>query len=136
MPDKGAYQLVLRLIDSKSIKIGALGTYHFPQGFYVYTGSAMNNLSKRVVRHCKKDKKLRWHIDYLTSRVDVKICRILLFRSVDRIECKLNLKALETLGAKPIIPKFGASDCNCCPAHLLYLGKNLTYNYSFEHLKI
>ncbi len=123
MLDSGSYQLILELLNSTEIKIGALGTFYFPQGFYIYTGSAMKNLRKRVERHCRKDKKLRWHIDYLTSRKDIIIRDTLLFCSTEKQECNINMGTIEKLNAKAIIPKFGSSDCSNCPSHLLYLGR-------------
>ncbi len=38
----------------------------FEKGYYVYVGSALGTLSRRVHRHELKNKKLHWHIDYIT----------------------------------------------------------------------
>jgi sugar fermentation stimulation protein A len=121
MPDKGSYQLLIEVKTEMSLKIGALGVFTFPKGFYTYSGSAMNNLTKRIQRHCTKDKKLRWHIDYLTSADNVAIIETLSVKSENNIECRLN-QELEIQGGLPIIPKFGSSDCNKCKSHLLYFG--------------
>ncbi len=119
MPDKGSYQLLIEVKTELSLKIGALGVFTFPKGFYTYSGSAMNNLTKRIERHCTKDKKLRWHIDYLTSADHVAIIETLSVKSESNIECRLN-QELELQGGLPIIPKFGSSDCKKCKSHLQY----------------
>lgn len=61
---KGSYALICHLGTKKRIKIGALGRFLFLPGCYVYVGSGLNNLNKRIERHLCKNKKLRWHIDY------------------------------------------------------------------------
>ncbi len=122
--DKGAYQIVLHIKKKTAIKIGALGEFDFPQGFYVYTGSAMRNLTKRVDRHLKKEKKLRWHIDYLTSHQDVKIVRSYTYPSENKMECQLNKNLLKHFVEIPV-KRFGSSDCKVCPAHLIYVGKEI-----------
>ncbi len=122
--DKGAYQIVLHIKKNTAIKIGALGEFDFPQGFYVYTGSAMRNLTKRVERHCKKDKKLRWHIDYLTSHKDVEIINAIAYPSENKMECLLNQNLHKHFTEIPV-KRFGSSDCRECPAHLIYLGNEM-----------
>lgn len=67
---KGVYLLFLRLEKQKSIQIGALGTISFEPGTYVYVGSAMNSVEKRLDRHFSEVENLHWHIDYLTAETD------------------------------------------------------------------
>lgn len=116
--DSGSYQLFLFLEKSKKIKIGKLGTFLFPKGFYVYTGSAMKNLSKRVERHKAKTKKKHWHIDYFI--IHTKILDIKIFPSKKIEECIKNLKMLKMKNAKIVVFRFGNSDCTKCPSHLIY----------------
>jgi uncharacterized protein YdeI (YjbR/CyaY-like superfamily) len=40
--------LVIFLPRAKMIRVGALGAFRFPRGYYVYIGSALNELSARV----------------------------------------------------------------------------------------
>jgi Uri superfamily endonuclease len=92
-----------------------MGTLHFPQGVYIYTGSARRNILKRIQRHLDIRKKTRWHIDYLVCQSSVLITgvRLSFFK-----ECILNK---QTPG-KMIIPGFGSSDCmQGCSSHLKYL---------------
>ena len=43
--DSGSYFLVIKLRRGQEVKIGSLGVFHFPAGYYVYTGSAMKKLT-------------------------------------------------------------------------------------------
>ena len=47
------------------------GRAHFRQGVYFYVGTAQRNLSARLGRHSRKEKTLRWHIDYLSVRAEM-----------------------------------------------------------------
>ncbi|MFN4179771.1 MAG: GIY-YIG nuclease family protein [Armatimonadota bacterium] len=116
---KGAYQLHLKLDKSLRIKIGKLGTFLFPAGRYVYTGSALNGLENRLARHFRKCKKLHWHIDYLLKHAWVESVAVV--ETNQRLECELNRQVLNCPSAKVIVKGFGSSDCNC-PSHLVYLG--------------
>ncbi len=112
----GIYALIIKLSKKKEIKIGRLGTFVFPKGYYVYTGSAQNGLEKRINRHLSSEKKFHWHIDYLLRYAKV----IKVIRYVGRKdECKLNNVTGQSAGAAQIVKKFGSSDCNC-KTHLYY----------------
>lgn len=114
----GIYKLVINLSKDKEIKIGKLGTFVFPKGFYVYTGSAQKGLEKRIKRHLSsnKNKKFHWHIDYLLSYA--KVINVLKYVG-SKDECKLNNVTGQSVGAAQIVKKFGSSDCNCT-THLYY----------------
>ena len=114
---KGAYQLLLHLPAPQTIRIGRLGTFDFPAGYYVYTGSAMNGLEARVARHLSNRKKFHWHVDYLLERCSV--MRYAIRESSTKQECELNSKMLEMDGARVPVRGFGSSDCRCA-AHLVY----------------
>ncbi len=120
----GIYKLVIDLSKDKEIKIGKLGTFIFPKGFYIYTGSAQNGLENRINRHLSSNKKFHWHIDYLLSYAKV----IKVFRYVgSKDECKLNSVTERSTGAIKIAKKFGSSDCNCT-THLYYF-KNIPTHF-------
>ena len=107
-----SYQLFIIVTKEIELKVGKLGKFIFPIGFYVYTGSAKKNIDKRIERHLSKKKNLHWHIDYLLNSNAVQIINIKKSRMT---ECSLNKK---TKG-KIIINGFGSSDCNlCCKSHL------------------
>ena len=115
--NSGAYQIIFSLKSTKRIKIGRMGEFIFPKGFYIYTGSAMKNLRQRIERHKRKSKNKHWHIDFLLPFS--KISEIKLFPSNKREECKINSETLKINGAEIVVQGFGSSDCHC-PAHLIY----------------
>ena len=112
----GAYILLLHLSAGREISVGKLGSYFFEKGWYTYVGSAMNSLDKRIARHLKKEKKLRWHIDYLLKVAPVE--QVFRYESDIKIECKLSRKVAVLADDTPV-KKFGASDC-CCFTHLYF----------------
>jgi Uri superfamily endonuclease len=91
-----------------------LGQIHFPACYYVYIGSALNGIEKRVSRHFSTQKKHHWHIDYF---LDQAVIRKAFVKQRDyREECEIS----EMFSAKfSSIPHFGSSDCNCL-SHLFY----------------
>ncbi len=113
---KGIYCLFIHLQKDTHIKIGSLGRLFFPQGFYIYVGSALNNLEKRIQRHRKKDKKMHWHIDYFLQHAT--ITNILTIETGDKLECSI-AHLLSLIPSVQEIPNFGSSDCQC-PSHLFY----------------
>jgi len=111
-----SYQLWIALRRPQMITVGRLGEFHFPAGVYIYTGSAKRNIEARIARHCRRDKTLRWHIDYLLAAEGVEL--VCVGRSA-RSECTLN----RNVGGEVLVPGFGASDCRKdCGSHLRYLG--------------
>ena len=118
--DPGTYALVLYLSRATTIRIGALGAFKFPRGYYLYIGSAMNGLAARIARHLRPDKKTHWHIDYFLAHALVK--EVWTHQGAERFECAWARAALALPNAKVIAPRFGASDCKCA-THLVYVGK-------------
>ena len=112
-----SYQLHIHLTKNIKIKVGALGTFEFPAGDYIYTGSAKRNLEARIARHRKKEKPLRWHIDYLLQHPAANIKHVC---TSDKAECEWN----QSVNGIIMVPGFGASDCKAgCIAHLKLLSK-------------
>ncbi|MCS6830677.1 MAG: GIY-YIG nuclease family protein [bacterium] len=113
--------MALRLSGEVTLQVGALGTFCFPAGRYIYTGSALGGLRARLSRHLRQQKKLRWHIDYLLQHATVEDIR--LFPTHERIECALNRQVLALPHARVVARGFGSSDCRCL-THLVYLGQD------------
>ena len=113
--DAGVYITVLNMPRDQLIRVGQLGQLHFRQGVYFYVGSAQRNLSKRLERHGRKKKALRWHIDYLSAKA--KMLGAITIAGPRELECQLAKK----LGGmfELAVPGFGASDCRC-GGHLFY----------------
>ena len=65
----GTYALVLGFSKRLEIVVGRLGVLEAQPGYYVYVGSALGpgGLAARVGRHCRHEKRLRWHVDYLRA---------------------------------------------------------------------
>lgn len=111
-----SYQLAIRLLQPVRLQVGKLGMFDFPAGRYIYTGSARRNLEARIARHLRREKKLRWHIDYLLAAPQATITDVARF---SEMECELN----RATAGKILIAGFGASDCAAgCGSHLKYLG--------------
>jgi Uri superfamily endonuclease len=114
---KGIYQLLIHLPKPVVIQIGKKGRFEFPKGYFIYTGSARRGLDARVERHLRKEKKHFWHIDYLLDHASVK--QVFLFPDNGTDECSLAKRMLRRPEAEVIVPRFGASDCNC-QSHLVF----------------
>jgi Uri superfamily endonuclease len=122
MFDSGLYVFVMRLRTPDFIQVGALGRFHFPAGWYLYTGSASKNLHKRVERHWALKKSVRWHMDYLSTALDSEpVGAVVLPADAGLGECELNQAIGRLIGGQNPAPGFGASDCRAgCPAHLWF----------------
>ncbi len=119
--DSGLYVILMSLNRPVRTRVGALGLVMFERGNYLYIGSAMRYLEKRIARHKRRKKPLRWHIDY--------------FRKVSRWESSLSLTGhseecrLARLVEKAVdgsiaCDRFGSSDCRC-PGHLIHTTMDL-----------
>mgnify|MGYP000300608455 CR=1 FL=1 len=119
----GIYALVLYIERSIVLKVGKLGDCIFQKGIYVYVGSARGKASTslkwRILRHLRKKKRLKWHIDFLLSSSYVHVRAIIFAVTSNDLECMLARRLLNSGIFKTPILKFGATDCKC-PAHLLY----------------
>jgi Uri superfamily endonuclease len=107
---KGVYVLVVSVVESVYLKVGALGNMFFEEGTYVYVGSGQVGLEKRVARHMRRVKKLFWHIDYLLNSDVAKVVRVFWKEGEKSEECRL----AEILGEHGVpVVGFGCSDCRC-----------------------
>ncbi len=108
----GTYALVLRSPARASLQVGHWGQLEIGRGYYVYVGSAFGpgGLRARVGRHCRDNKALRWHIDYLRQATRP----VTVWYSLDaqRLEHRW-ADALATLPGAQAIAGFGCSDCAC-----------------------
>jgi Uri superfamily endonuclease len=116
---RGTYALVLYLPRTQTMRVGKLGAFKFPRGYYIYIGSALSGLAQRIARHLRPDKKRFWHIDYFLEHAQVK--EIWTHQGDGRLECLWVRAALALPRARVVAPRFGASDCDC-PTHLIYFG--------------
>jgi len=104
------YILILKLERRTRLKVGALGELELKPGYYLYVGSAKKGIA-RICRHFRKNKKLRWHIDYLSLAAEPVLAYLF-----QEEECDI---ARELAKSFEGIPHFGSSDCKC-KTHLFY----------------
>ena len=110
------YQLTIHLKNKVTLTIGKLGTFEFPAGHYIYTGSAKRNIEARINRHLSQQKSLKWHIDYLLNSQQATVVKVERF---SQLECIVNQKKKGVI----LINRLGATDCtNNCGSHLKFLG--------------
>jgi len=116
---KGIYCLVLSG-GGAYVRVGALGERFFPQGYYVYAGSALGpgGLPARVGRHINTAKspgsKNHWHIDHLLHHPSFRLVAVYCAETEERLECRL----ARGLGGDEMV-QFGCSDCECT-SHLFF----------------
>ncbi|MCH7786781.1 MAG: GIY-YIG nuclease family protein [Chloroflexi bacterium] len=115
---KGSYVLALSLAEGRRLSVGKLGTFDFPAGCYLYFGSALNGLEARISRHLRRDKKLHWHIDFLTQAA--LILQVWWKADLRRLECSWAKAAIEQEAVTIPAAGFGSSDCRC-KTHLVHL---------------
>jgi sugar fermentation stimulation protein A len=127
--DRGSYLLILNLKRNRKIDVGRLGKIHFRKGFYVYVGSAMANLSKRMERHRRLRKQHHWHIDELRAVAEFR--SVLAIRSSDRLECEV-AGAMSGI-AEWSISGFGSTDCSC-ETHLFGTSSDPIQSEDFQKL--
>ena len=116
--DRGTYALILELDVDTTISVGKLGLFKFPEGYYIYIGSALGGLTSRVNRHLSPLKRIHWHVDYLLQ--SARVVDIWSISNDERLECEWSKAARGLPMAQDIVPGFGSSDCRC-PSHLVHL---------------
>jgi len=109
------YIVIIYVDKDNKIKVGSLGDVGFSKGYYLYIGSGGVNTLKRISRHYRIGKRIRWHIDYLTNFYPAIESYIIKNKDID--ECTLSLYMAEN-GFK-YIKRFGSTDKKS-PSHLFY----------------
>lgn len=127
--DGGLYLTVLELQQSATVEVGALGTFDFDPGWYVYVGSAQKGLSKRMRRHKRTRKRKHWHIDYFRNAADT-VKNYPIRGAVDESKLADDIAGL----GRRHPPGFGATDCPD-DGHLIYTGtQNPVHTPAFQRL--
>jgi Uri superfamily endonuclease len=113
----GVYALLLLLRGPATVRVRGRA-WRLEPGCYVYVGSARGpgGLRARVARHAASEKRVRWHVDQLTSGAAELACVV--YAEAAARECVL-VPHLERLGFGHPVPGFGSSDCGNCRSHLL-----------------
>lgn len=95
-------------------------------GYYAYIGSAFGpgGVSARILRHCRINNKLRWHIDYLREvTTPVQAWCGYGGRDLEHRWARIYSRpgVFSHPGGVTAIPGFGCSDCQC-ESHLFAAG--------------
>ena len=114
--DQGIYVLCIRLSEPVNLRAGALPERRYSSGIYWYAGSAQRHLRSRLRRHLRRDKPLRWHVDYFLALPETRIEAVFVKPADKSQECA-TAHRLNSHGDP--VPRFGASDCRC-PSHLIH----------------
>lgn len=116
--EKGAYVVLARLSGRLAGALPGKSETVLEPGWYLYCGSARGpgGLKARISRHLAEDKKIRWHIDRLTTAASTLVA--LPFAGAIT-ECQLAAAALASDRFSIPLPGFGSSDCRTCQSHLL-----------------
>ncbi|MBF0194710.1 MAG: GIY-YIG nuclease family protein [Magnetococcales bacterium] len=117
------YALLIKYTKSQHVKVGAKGYIDIKAGSYLYIGSAKKSWEKRVGRHLKKEKKLRWHIDYLLSTKSTSIEEVWI--NQNSCECETAKAIADLKNSAVVAKKIGSSDCRC-PTHFFYIKNGFT----------
>ncbi len=110
---RGIYALILQVYQDLELTIGSLGSVKIEPGVYCYIGSArgFGGLRARIAHHFRRSKpRLWWHIDYLTTRTEVRILHVVYAESDQDLESQFAKTVNETHCWNPAIPRFGATD--------------------------
>jgi len=126
----GLYIAILAVEGRICKRVGGLGHRCVDPGLYGYVGSARGpgGLRSRIARHAAKEKRVRWHIDYITSDPNTALKIVVYVETRSSLEGEL-ARAFESLECwEPYIEGFGSSDNNS-RTHLFrcgcYLGECL-----------
>ncbi len=102
-------------------------------GYYIYTGRSKRNLEKRIARHMKREKTIRWHIDQLSAHPLLGKMDFCIFDLPAELECELNQALEHQEGFLSFIRGFGNSDCRAgCIGHLAYFDKRFNWEQYCE----
>ena len=123
---------LLQIIAPVQFRIGIkrFADVEFPKGCYYYAGSAQKNLRQRLERHLRKDKKIHWHIDHLTTHPELTISAVYIFNEKGKeFESTLVDELVRSNFANYSVDGFGNSDTKESRTHLLYSKKKIAYSH-------
>jgi len=111
-PLPGIYAFVFEILERRRISVGSLLYIDFDKGIYVYIGSARGpgGLKKRIARHVSKQKRIRWHIDYLTTDRYVEPRAAVYAITRNDLEEELARRLMSSKLVIPTVKGFGCSD--------------------------
>ena len=124
----GTYILIIFVNEPSSVSVGQLGELQLLPGTYKYVGSALGtgstSLQHRLTRHLLKTKRLKWHIDFLTTLPQAKVHYIVVIETSRRLECLISKHIAQLEGVEYLLKGFGSSDCSECETHFYSYAKS------------
>ena len=128
--NSGIYILELYAKNEFQISIKKFKDIILLKGYYYYVGSAQKNLSQRIDRHYRTEKKIHWHIDHLTTDENVILKNALAILSAPKnLEEEIANNFPSLFGGKILIKGFGNSDTKGSITHLFFRAKKIPYNH-------
>ena len=127
----GTYLLLIEISSNVGLRVGKLGNQVLEAGYYLYVGSALNGLRSRISRHLQVDKKLHWHIDYLTKTGN--IIGVFWTIGITKVECQWAQLIMSTRISMTAIRGFGSSDCRCT-THLYFFPDLLDVKHMLDEI--
>ncbi len=105
--ERGSYVLIIKVTEELTVRT-KYGQTKIQKGIYAYVGSAFGpgGLRARISRHWRKEKKLHWHIDWITTSKSCEHRGAWVFPK-ERAESELAQILAEQFTS---VPGFGASD--------------------------
>jgi sugar fermentation stimulation protein A len=129
-PERGTYVLVLKLNRPSVANVGSLGRIRLSRGYYTYVGSARKGMRSRLSRHLAREKRKRWHIDWLTTHPDVVPIAV---ATTGRTGLECEIAGLLSARTEALVRGFGCSDCEC-ESHLFAMAHDPLQSPEFQKL--
>ena len=109
----GTYALIFSAARKGQLAVGKIGTLQVQPGFHVYVGSAFGpgGLKARIRHHSRRAAHPHWHIDYLSSALELKE----IWYTCDPVHREHQWATIisNTRGSSAPLAGFGSSDCRC-----------------------
>jgi Uri superfamily endonuclease len=114
----GTYVVVLRAGEPAVVRLGALGTFRMPAGYWLYVGSAFGSggVARRTNRHLGGTGHLLWNVDHLRGFANP--TELWWTHHPIKVECRWAMALASRPECCVPAPRAGARDCKRCPAHL------------------
>lgn len=101
-----------------------------PKGFHYYIGSAQKNLLQRIERHFRKEKKIHWHIDHLTSNKNIAMQNAyVIYDAPKKLEEGIANNFQSFFNGEVLLKGFGNSDTKGSVTHLFYRSRKIPYSH-------
>ena len=127
----GTYLLLIEISSNVGLHVGKFRKQVLEAGYYLDVGNDLNGLRSRISRHLQVDKKLHWHIDYLTKTGN--IIGVFWTIGITKVECQWAQLIMSTRISMTAIRGFGSSDCRCT-THLYFFPDLLDVKHMLDEI--